>query len=296
MTSDTMMPRRTTGGGALRAALPAAAAVAVVLAAAGFAVVGVATAAAALIAGAVLLPRPTAPDAPDAPDPADPAAAPAEIAAVSYEPPRDSPPEMTAAPAQPVTPAPPLPDLLPPSELRTALVSVRDELERLSHGTGEAGSGLDTTRGMTFQIFGQIDQLVDLADRISGTVNVIRTIAKQTNLLALNATIEAARAGELGRGFAVVAHEVRKLAQDAAGATESIDHIVAEMRELTEATTEVTNAAGDAVESARTSFTAVEEVLRDARHRLAGAEEHMSSYLDLVNATIKPARTEGRIA
>jgi hypothetical protein len=287
-----MTPASPVGAGAARIALLAAAAVAVGLAAAGFAVLGVATAAVGLLAGAVLIPRIAAQQAldedTDAAEPLESTAGPAAA------PPADAPVVPAAAAASAAT-EPQAQELPTPAGLRSALGDARDGLARLSRGADEAGSGLDSTRGMTFQIFGQIDQLVDLADRISGTVNVIRTIAKQTNLLALNATIEAARAGDLGRGFAVVAHEVRKLAQDAAGATESIDGIVAEMRELTEATTEVTNAAGDAVEGARTAFNAVEDVLRDAQQSLAGAEEELTSYVDRVGATITPTRTEGRI-
>jgi len=58
----------------------------------------------------------------------------------------------------------------------------------------------------------QIEQLVEMAERVNDIVNGVAAIAEQTNLLALNASIEAARAGESGRGFAVVATEIRKLA------------------------------------------------------------------------------------
>lgn len=58
----------------------------------------------------------------------------------------------------------------------------------------------------------QIQQLVEMAERVNEIVNGVKAIADQTNLLALNASIEAARAGENGRGFAVVAQEIRKLA------------------------------------------------------------------------------------
>jgi methyl-accepting chemotaxis protein len=64
----------------------------------------------------------------------------------------------------------------------------------------------------TTQMGTQIEQLVEMAERVNDIVNGVAAIAEQTNLLALNASIEAARAGESGRGFAVVATEIRKLA------------------------------------------------------------------------------------
>jgi methyl-accepting chemotaxis protein len=124
-------------------------------------------------------------------------------------------------------------------------------IERLTGAAAAAKRELDVARSGSFQILGQISELSEVSGRISDMVEAIRKIAAQTNLLSLNATIEAARAGDAGRSFAVVAGEVRKLAESARNATASIDAIVTEISDVTDATTEIVNAAADGVERSR---------------------------------------------
>jgi len=71
-------------------------------------------------------------------------------------------------------------------------------------------------------VFDTVNQMVKAAMDINTISESIGEIADQTNLLALNASIEAARAGAAGKGFSVVADEIKTLAGQSSGATNSI--------------------------------------------------------------------------
>ncbi|MEW6520255.1 MAG: methyl-accepting chemotaxis protein [Thermodesulfobacteriota bacterium] len=115
-----------------------------------------------------------------------------------------------------------------------------------------------------------VNQTVGAMKDIAGKISIIEEIARQTNLLALNAAIEAARAGEHGKGFAVVASEVRKLAERSQKAA-------AEISELSSASVEVAEIAGDKLSKMlpdiQKTAELVQEISAASREQDSGAEQ-----------------------
>ena len=101
--------------------------------------------------------------------------------------------------------------------------------DQLTATTREIGRQIDDAAAIATKAVNEAGETTERIRRLSDTVasisqvlKLISGIASHTTLLALNATIEAARAGEAGKGFAVVAGEVKNLANQTAGATETI--------------------------------------------------------------------------
>ncbi|NTW05551.1 MAG: HAMP domain-containing protein [Peptococcaceae bacterium] len=114
--------------------------------------------------------------------------------------------------------------------------------EEGTHGINRITVQMDSLQRVNTENVEVITELKDSASKITQIVDIITQIADQTSLLALNAAIEAARAGEQGRGFAIVSEEVRKLAEQSAGATKEIYTLVTNIQ--TESEKAVQSASG----------------------------------------------------
>lgn len=101
-------------------------------------------------------------------------------------------------------------------EGRVRLDAVVDAIARLDAGTRD--------------IADRLSLIAEKAAAISTVVVTITKVAEQTNLLSVNAAIEAEKAGDAGFGFLVVAREIRRLADQTAGASHDIARIVSQMQ------------------------------------------------------------------
>ncbi|MEL7564112.1 MAG: methyl-accepting chemotaxis protein [Dehalobacterium sp.] len=129
----------------------------------------------------------------------------------------------------------------------------------------------------TQKVNSSIQNLGGLSAQVGNITNVITGIADQTNLLALNAAIEAARAGEHGRGFAVVAEEVRKLAEQSAGAAKEIGQLITQIQSGVEVAISSMNQGAESVEQgvhfASEAGTALENIIDAVNNNIALIEE-----------------------
>jgi methyl-accepting chemotaxis protein WspA len=153
------------------------------------------------------------------------------------------------------------------------------------------GKGLDHTNATMRQLTESADSIGarladirDKADHITLMVTTIVKVADQTNILSVNAAVEAEKAGSSGLGFLVVAREIRRLADQTAVATLSIENIVGEMHEAVTAGVRQTDKFNDEVKDSvsriseinRQTTLIIDEV-QSLNHSFANVNEGMQN-------------------
>jgi methyl-accepting chemotaxis protein len=169
----------------------------------------------------------------------------------------------------------------------------------------------------TRSISAKLAAISERAAGINGVVTTIAKVADQTNLLSVNAAIEAEKAGEQGRGFLVVAREIRRLADQTAGATLDIESMVREMQsavgagvmEMDRFSERVRRGVDEVVASSRQMASIIEEVgantgrfsavstgMSSQSQGAATISESMTALADAAKRTVASAEEFGRTA
>jgi methyl-accepting chemotaxis protein len=146
----------------------------------------------------------------------------------------------------------------------------------------------------------RVESLATSSSKISGVLDVIRSIAEQTNLLALNAAIEAARAGEAGRGFAVVADEVRTLARRTQESVIESQQVIELLQDNTRIVVSAMHSSQDlttqSVEEVRRavgslqSISAAVGLINEMNVQIATATEEQSTVAEEINSNVNAIR------
>ena len=168
-------------------------------------------------------------------------------------------------------------------EQLTATVRNNADVARQADALASAASQSAEEGGRVVgQVVGTMQDITTRSRRIGEIIGTIDGIAFQTNILALNAAVEAARAGEQGRGFAVVAGEVRSLAQRAAAAAREIKGLVGASVQTVESGAALVDRAGDAMQHIVGQVRQVSELIAE----LSNAGKEQSAGLTEVSAAV----------
>lgn len=186
--------------------------------------------------------------------------------------------------------------------VETSSSNANEAYQQASEYEKEAESSSEEIKELTLAM----ERISDTSKKIENIIAEIEDIASQTNLLALNAAIEAARAGEAGKGFAVVADQIGKLATDSANSaintrdlisnaisevdngnkitartSETINKVIAGMKELAKSSKEISDMSISQSESMKQIEQGTEQISGVVQSNSAAAEETSATSEEL---------------
>ncbi|TBW36832.1 chemotaxis protein [Azotobacter chroococcum] len=171
------------------------------------------------------------------------------------------------------------------STMEQLTATVRQNAEHASRASSLAGNCAESAHkgGVAMDSVVEIMAAIQVsANRMSGIVDTIDSIAFQTNILALNASVEAARAGEQGRGFAVVAGEVRNLAGRSAEAAREIKGLIDGAGTQVQAGNRQVRQTGELIRNMVTDITQLDTLIGE----ISSASAEQSNGIEQVNLAV----------
>jgi methyl-accepting chemotaxis protein len=171
------------------------------------------------------------------------------------------------------------------ANIQSVTRTVETMAEHFTRLIGSADSGREKIEFVT----ARIGEVSEQSESLLQANQLISNIAAQTNLLAMNAAIEAAHAGEAGRGFAVVADEIRKLAENSAEHSKTINVELKTTREViekvVEAAAEAEAAFGEVDGLIREAGRMEEEIKHSMEEQSVGSREVLTALTEINEVT-----------
>ena len=147
--------------------------------------------------------------------------------------------------------------------------SVNSSVDKMSASFDELTSNAKIGIAKQNDVNERIKLIESQSEMLQEANAAISSIAEQTNLLAMNAAIEAAHAGEVGKGFSVVAAEIRKLSETSSEQSATIGEQLAIIKDSIKQVVNASNESSDALNAVSEHIEKTSEIVSNIKGAMA---------------------------